>query len=46
MTKGKNCIQVMIQSIISGERLTTVVEHTDLLCHVMEAKHKEKASRL
>lgn len=46
MTKGKNCIQVMIQPIISGEMLTTVVEHTDLLCHVMEDKHKEKASRL
>lgn len=43
MTKGKNCIQVMIQSIISREMLTTVVEHRDLLYHVMENKQKNKA---
>lgn len=46
MTKGKNCIQVMIQSIISREMLTTVVQHRDLLCHVMENRQKKKASRL
>lgn len=46
MTKGKNCIQVMIQSIISREMLTTVVEHRDLLYHVMKNKQKKKASRL
>lgn len=37
----KHCIQVMIQSIISAEMLTTVGEHRDLLYHMMENKQKK-----